>query len=155
MSFALAVDLRRAWLYHIRRDDAQARRILSAVAAAGDEKAAPMRLAAQVLLARMAREKGDEGATDRLVADIRRQKQVRGEQPTLVWSPPMPKANDAEVHDKFEMVARNAPLGATILHLGWVDLGFWIAPNGTVEGAEVLRSSRAVDWVASALSLPP
>lgn len=76
------------------------------------------------------------------------------EEPRLLWSPSDPLEQQAR------NVAREAELGNTaILNLvqprgadlrgkSWVDIGFWIRPDGTVAEPEVLRASGRVPWAA-------
>ncbi len=133
--------LRLAWLRHLIGDARGAQRQLQAIAAEGGSEKAAFRLAAQVLLARVARGRGDQAATDQLLAELVRQ----GPQPglTLLWAPALtdsfPRARDPR-----------EPGLEGMSYAGfanrWIDLGFWVRPDGRVQDAEILRSEGSLGW---------
>lgn len=115
--------MRQALVAHADRHERYATALLERLV--GDkEQALANRLAARALLARFARERGDKGATDRLVASFLDVGNTGV--PILLWQPPLPK-----------------PLPA---QLSWADIGFLIRPDGTVETPEILRGSPKQGW---------
>lgn len=117
--------LRIAWLRHLSGDARGAERRLEALAQAGVET--PLRLAAQVIIARIERSRGDRSATDRLIAEIVRH--APQSTLTLLWAPSVP-----------------TPRAAGRFADNWIDVGFWVRPDGRVEDAEILRSDGPIDW---------
>jgi hypothetical protein len=53
---------------------------------------------------------------------------------------------DAEERGDSEMQEGFGPRSMDFIPLRWIDVGFWIRPDGRVEEAEVLRGSSARDW---------
>lgn len=99
---------------------------------------------AAVVRARLASFRGDGSGVDRLLANLRTQPDLP---PLLV--------KDAEVVDAFTLADRHAQKfgDATVPTwktssptVGWVDIGFMVAPDGSVSDAEILRGSLARDW---------
>lgn len=140
-----AMNLRRAWLHHARGDSGIARRDLRALAASTQE--ADLRLVTSILLARLARDLGEPDAITGLIAEIARQK--AGTPPTLLFEPPIgsigPAGSDRDAGSLPAATAaerRSSDYGSLL----WVDIGFWLRPDGRVEDAEILRGTRATGW---------
>lgn len=151
---AAAADLHHAWALHARRDDDGALALLATVdggegavghGAAGGDTARPYRLAARVLTARIARARGDRHAIDAVIAAMRADPDSHG--PILVFSPPMPRPTDPAYQAdptaiQTDLITRPGDYSG----LQWVDIGFSIRSDGSVDDPEVLRGSRQADW---------
>lgn len=111
----------------------------------------PFSQAARVLMARLDAKTGDPSAIDKLIADYRATDQ--GSAPVLLYAPPLKSVDDTD---------RGANSGETLTKLSrtsydgeWVDIGFWVTPDGRVSDAGVLRSGKSVDepyWVKPILT---
>jgi tetratricopeptide (TPR) repeat protein len=123
---AALAQLRAAWLRHLTGDTRGAERRLLALSRS-DAATTPLRLAAEVILARISRSQGDRSATDRLIAEILRNSPQSDL--TLLWSPAVP-----------------APRAGSRFSDHWIDVGFWVRPDGRVEDAEILRNDGPTDW---------
>ncbi len=148
---AAAAELHLAWALHARRDDTRATRLLAGVADATDPASRPYRLAARVLSARIARDRGDTGATEKLIAAARNE--PGASVPLLVYSPPLPRpADPVKRDDPFE--GNNDPITrpGDLQALQWVDVGFTIRADGSVDDPEVLRGSPTTGWATPLLA---
>ena len=111
----------------------------------------PFGQAARVLMARLDAKTGDSSAVDKLIADYRTTD--IGIAPVLLYAPPLKSAEDSD---------RGANSGETLTKLSrtnydgeWVDIGFWVTPDGRVSDAGVLRSGKPVEepyWVKPILT---
>jgi hypothetical protein len=111
----------------------------------------PFGQAARVLMARLDAKTGDTSAVDELIADYRAT--GNGTTPVLLYAPPLKSADDND---------RGANSGETLTKLSrtnydgeWVDIGFWVTPDGRVSDAGVLRSGKSMDepyWVKPILT---
>jgi hypothetical protein len=154
---AILADLRRAWVLHRVDRDADAKRVLAEIGAQPGDDLANLRRAALVMTARIARAAGDEQATDRLVAALKTE--VGSAEPLLLWEAEVD--DDKHIDPVMSDVQRNDPVlaGGESFGLGappvrgllWVDVGFGINPDGTVDAPEILRGSRNVSWAKALL----
>jgi hypothetical protein len=152
-TLADAIELRRAWLLTQQGQAAAAQNRL--VRYADDPSSQPkLRLLAAVLAARVARDRGDAGTSDRMLALVGQQ--PAGAKPLLLSGPDMNVMSLAGVlaeRRKFnDDVSQFEPTSTTVVPLRWVDVGFWIRPNGRVEEAEILRGSPSRDWARPVLA---
>nr|WP_295663051.1 hypothetical protein [Polymorphobacter sp.] len=145
-SIAAAADIHRAWALHKTRLDSEAVRLLAELAATPGDAARPYRLVARVLTARIARDRGDKAAIDTVLRDIAGEPDPG--QPLLVYSPPLPRPTDPFYVDPFDVPVDHVVKSSDYAGLQWVDIGFGIATDGTVDTPEVLRSSRSSTWAA-------
>ena len=148
---AAAATLHLAWAQHARRDDDRALRTLAVVAATPGDAVQPYRLAGRVLTARIARARGDKGAIDAVIAAMRNDRD-RGA-PVLVYSPPTPVPTDPAYRaDPTAINVDSVTRPGDNLGLRWVDIGFAIRSDGTVDTPEVLRGSRSPGWATPLLT---
>jgi hypothetical protein len=101
----------------------------------------PFAQAARVLVARLNAKTGDPVAVDKLIADFR--SMGTGTTPVLLFAPPI-KTDDfndrqASSGDNLNKLARNNYDGE------WVDIGFWVTPDGRVTDADVLRGGKGAE----------
>ena len=147
-----AIELRRAWLLTLRGrpEDAQNRLTRYADNPASQPK---LRLLAAILAARAARDRGDEATSNRLLSRVGRQ--PVGAKPLLL------SARKIEANQLAKALAEGAKWGldmssfgaksADFVPLRWVDIGFWIRPDGRVDEVEVLRGTRGREWAVPLL----
>ncbi|QYE35560.1 hypothetical protein KZX46_06185 [Polymorphobacter sp. PAMC 29334] len=124
-------------------------RILTTLAAVPGDAARPYRLAVRILAARIARDGGDRAAIDAVLLDIVAEPDL--DEPMLVYSPPFPEPADRVDADRFGVRIEDAIKNVVVSSdygLQWVDIGFGIAADGSVETPEVLRGSRSSAWAA-------
>lgn len=149
---AEAIALRRSYLLASR---GQALAAQSRLVRYVDDPASDPRLRTQaaVLGARVARNRQDDQTADRLLQFIGRQ--PAGSKPILVSAPEIGGNAIAKAiaADKWgDNSSRAFTSGPSAYQpLRWVDIGFWIRPDGRVEEAEILRGSPARDWVRPVL----
>jgi hypothetical protein len=146
---AALASLRLAWLYHLRGERRRALGSLDELIAEHDDEPV-IRLAAAVLATRIAPSDGDGSRMDALIAEASR----GGGQAELVLihSPPL----DLEVPERDfapgEPRLRMPRIASEGYADRWVDIGFWVRPDGTVEDVEILRSSGRVGWADQIVS---
>ncbi|MEA3046002.1 MAG: hypothetical protein QOJ53_334 [Sphingomonadales bacterium] len=154
---ATMAELRTIWFDYIvdRYGDAKPR--LVAMSQSTDPARRLQTIGAKVLLARIYRSEGDARAADALLAEIGRGSSA---QRRLVSSPPyqllaqertnaMDMGADAGTRMGMDGIVA---LGNTINRLPdnfrdkWIDVGFWVTPDGHVSGLEVVRQSSEDPW---------
>ncbi|MFC3712194.1 hypothetical protein ACFOMD_06415 [Sphingoaurantiacus capsulatus] len=145
------VDLRRAWLLAARDQDVAAQKRLTRMAddAGADRR---VRLQAAVLAARVAREREDYRTAERMIAMVGTQ--PAKSKPLLVWAPPINDAVNRSAEHARRYGMASAATGATsgeIVPIRWVDVGFWVRPDGKVDEVEVLRGSKRQGWAIPVL----
>lgn len=143
-TIAALAELHHAGALDSRRQPAAAAALLVEVAALPGDALKPYRLAARVMQARIAREHGDKQATETLIAALAAEP-AAGEA-TLVYSPPLPNPTDPVASNSFEIMADTTTRSSDVSALQWVDVGFSIRDDGTVDLPEVLRGSRQHPW---------
>lgn len=108
---------------------------------------------ARLILASMYRADGDAARADAILADVGRDYRG-GARRRLLHSPPyalmhqgirLPEDTniaDAATYDASRTLSRLPPN----VEDAWVDVGFWILPNGRVSGTEILRRGSDAAW---------
>lgn len=144
------VELRRLWLDHLQgpRGSPPSSRLL-ALAGSPDPRRS---IGAKMLLIRVYSERSDHASADRLIAELSRNSERR----QLLFNPPYELLQSEDVAGRRDRV--NAILqGETIAsNIGdrllerfedkWIDVGFWIRPDGRVEDLEIVRRRNRTDW---------
>ncbi|CAN5292069.1 hypothetical protein BH10PSE14_BH10PSE14_44820 [soil metagenome] len=124
-----------------------ARKSLDALIAEPDPRLAAFAFAARVLKAQSAARNGKNAAIEQLVADYRRMS-GGSIKPMLLYSPP--------IQQNLAQAARQFGGGETINQMAmddfddqWVDISFWVAPDGRVTDPGILRQSSKLQgyWV--------
>jgi hypothetical protein len=95
------------------------------------------RLTALLLLDRLDRKEGKDGISETLIAELRG---AGLRKPVLLFAPPI-KLESAGPSSK----AVGSMSGGNLERL-WVDVGFWVTPQGRVSELEILRSSGPTHW---------
>lgn len=108
----------------------------------------PFASAARVLRARQQAKRGDATAVDRLIASL--PPVATADMPILIVAPPIDLPQLATT--AFGGNARNR-VGLRDVENQWVDIGFWVTPDGKVSEPTVLRESPQLegDWVKPVL----
>lgn len=130
-----------AWLDQLEGYPDEARRKLDAIAADRGAANRISRLAALVLLARMDRIQGKTDSSDALIAELKGAHLAKS---ALLFSPPV------ELHNSSRYVGDSGSVTRLVATDNfddrWVDIGFWVKPDGHVSDVEILRSSGPSDW---------
>lgn len=111
-----------------------ARKKLDRLLLSNDPKLAPFKDVAGLLRTRLAVLDGDANAIDEAAAELAAKRFTR---PVLIYSPDVP-FNQAPRSDSQTVTEHSSS------DPEWIDVGFRIAPDGTVHDVEVLRRSEAV-----------
>ncbi|NJC35100.1 hypothetical protein GGR88_002614 [Sphingomonas jejuensis] len=110
------------------------------------------RARADVLRTRVATGRGDTAAVDRLLATLRA---APGTRPILVFAPPFPDLGEGGPEtrpqgvDSSTLLSLTGPLNNPLSlnnSVDWVDIGFWIRPDGSAADAAILRGSTRGEW---------
>jgi tetratricopeptide (TPR) repeat protein len=143
---AAQIRLRSAWLHQLEGDSVFARAALKEIAADRSPSARVTRAAALVLLARLDRQQDKPVATEALARELR---EVSGDRPVLLFSPPIELPTDAVAHGLVGSAIRRGAMQR--FEKQWVDVGFWIGPDGRVSDVEMLRSQGSDQWAKPVL----
>ena len=148
---AIMAGMKRAWLAAAQGERREAARMLDELEQRPIAQQPGYRTALRVLRLRLAVRDGDDAAITRLADAIGAE---QGAVPILVWQPPYPASTDAvdigRAQDLNGIAVR--PGGSTdIAAIQWIDVGFWIRPDGRTEDAEILRGSRTSGWAPAIL----
>jgi tetratricopeptide (TPR) repeat protein len=133
--------VRAAWLYELEGDRTLARPALQRIADDTAPESRLARLTAVILLARLDRQEGKTGSSDALIAGLR---DKVGPRPVLLFSPriKMDRGIDPQTGGSVTRL-----LTGDEYRDSWVDVGFWVTPEGRVSEAEVLRFGSKPEWV--------
>jgi len=148
---AIMAGMKRAWLAAAQGKRREAARMLDELERRPIAQQPGYRTALRVLRLRLAVRDGDDAAITRLAEAIGAE---QGAVPILIWQPPYPAS--AEAVDIGAVQGLNGiamrPGGSTdIAAIQWIDVGFWIRPDGRTEDAEILRGSRTTGWAPAIL----
>jgi len=142
---AATAELRALWVGYVEDPRGGAQRRLAALAQSSDTYRS---IGARMLMVRIYNERGERARANALMAELGRGSRRR----QLLYNPP------------FELLVRNPLSNADDVQQGgslhdstlarrpgnmedeWIDLGFWIQPDGSVTGLEVIRGDGARDW---------
>lgn len=136
--------VREAWLSEIGGNRPHARNKLREIAADPSPAARVARLTARVLLARLDRQEGKRESSDALVEELRG---IGGSAPVLLHAPRIDLGS--RPMDEGGSVTRR--LAMDNFDDRWIDVGFWITPEGRVSDLEVLRNSGPLHWARPVL----
>ncbi|MEA2998937.1 MAG: hypothetical protein QOH04_13 [Sphingomonadales bacterium] len=141
------VRVRGAWLHQLQGDNWLTRQALQKIAddvAPGNRTA---RLTALILLARLDRLEKKPEKTDALLAELRSHP---GKTPALLFSPRIDLTRRM-VDPASQTMSQLTLMPTSSFDDTWVDIGFWVTPDGKVNDAEILRSHGDTGWVAPLL----
>ncbi len=149
---ALQATLRRVGLANARGDTAGAARLMADAEARPIAVDRKLRSVLQVVRLRLAAEQKDDQQIDKLVKAISQDGLTR---PTLIWAPPYEVSGGAAALDeaaKFDMSNPDPARSSDVDPIQWVDIGFWIRPDGKTDEPEILRGSRSSGWAGSLIN---
>jgi hypothetical protein len=132
--------VRAAWVNVLDGQTWLARQELRKIAADRSPGSRVGRTTALLLLARLDRKEGKTASSDALINELRTVKAVR---PVLIYSPPITlkmAGGEPESGSVTRLMAMDTFEGR------WVDVGFWVTPEGKVTDPEILRSSGTTSW---------
>ncbi|HEX8569043.1 MAG TPA: hypothetical protein VF699_03850 [Caulobacteraceae bacterium] len=102
-------------------------------------------LAARLKLISLHRQVGEHEEAGRLAADVAARAKPTGPEPTLLWAPPI-EVEHGPVHVG---VGQPPPVADPS---DWIDVGYWIRPDGRVEEPQVLKGGSKSDrWQPAVL----
>jgi tetratricopeptide (TPR) repeat protein len=116
-------------------------------------------IGARILLARLYRDEGDSRRADSLLGEIGRSAPA-GAGRRLIHAPAYQLAQqetkppaDQDIHD-MSTYAMGRTLNRVTENYAdkWIDVGFWVLPDGHVSGLEIVRRGAAADWAAPLLA---
>lgn len=142
---AATAELRALWISYVENPRGSAQRQLAALSRSSD----PYRsIGARMLLVRIYNERGERARANALMAELGRGSRRR----QLLHNPPFALAIQEPATNSLAPQTVGSLQDSTLArrpgHMEdqWVDLGFWIQPDGSVTGLEVIRSEGALDW---------
>jgi hypothetical protein len=145
-ALALQATLRRVGLTNARGDTAGAARLMAEAEARPIAAHPKLRAVLQVVRLRLAAGRKDDTQIDQLVRAIGHDGSTR---PTLVWALPYESTGIAAAQEaaaKFDLRNPVPARSSDVDPIQWVDIGFWIRPDGKTNEPEILRGSRSTGW---------
>jgi hypothetical protein len=145
-ALALQATLHRVGLANARGDTAGAARLMAEAEARPIAAHPKLRAVLQVVRLRLAAGRKDDTQIDQLVRAIGHDGSTR---PTLVWAPPYESTGIAAAQEaaaKFDLRNPVPARSSDVDPIQWVDIGFWIRPDGKTNEPEILRGSRSTGW---------
>jgi tetratricopeptide (TPR) repeat protein len=133
------VRVRAAWLHELQGESWLTRQDLQKIADDTSPAHRTARLTALVLIARLDRLENKPDRIDALLAELRTRP---GKTQALLFSPRI------ELTGRMVSIMTEHPdlVPAGDFDDNWVDIGFWVTPDGKVNDAEVLRSRGDTFW---------
>jgi hypothetical protein len=143
-------ELRLLWLDHLQgpRGGPPSSRLLAMARSPDPHRS----IGARILLVRIYAEKGETAAADRLIAELGRSSGRR----QLLFNPPYELLQSEDVagrRDRVQAILQGETITSNIADRvlenfddKWIDVGFWIRPDGRVEDLEIVRRRNRTDW---------
>ncbi len=148
---AMMAGMKRVWLAGALGKMRDARVMLDALERRPIAREPGFRTALRVVRLRLAVRAGDDAEITRLAETIGTD---QGGSPVLIWQPSYPGSaaieanNNARAFGDVDVMPVNS---SDLASIQWVDVGFWIRPDGHTEEAEILRGSRSPAWAPAIL----
>lgn len=148
---AMMAGMKRVWLAGALGKMRDARAMLDALERRPVAQEPGFRTALRVVRLRLAVRAGDEAEIIRLAGAISADKDTP---PILIWQPPYPGDAIAEANNNawafggFDVLPVRS---SDVASIQWVDVGFWVRPDGHIEEAEILQGSRSPAWAPAIL----
>ena len=143
---ALQATLRRVGLANARGNTAGAARLMAEAQARPIAADPNLRAVLQVARLRLAAGQRDDAQIDQLVRAIGHDGVTR---PALIWAPPYEPTAIAAAQDaaaQTDLINLSSARSTGVGPIQWVDIGFWIKPDGRTNEPEILRGSRSTGW---------
>lgn len=143
-------ELRLLWIDHMQgpRGGPPSSRLLAMARSPDPQRS----IGARILLVRIYAERSDNAAADRLIAELGRSSQRR----QLLFNPPYELLQSEDVagrRDRVNAILQGETISSNIgdrvlesFENKWIDVGFWIRPDGRVEDLEIVRRRNRTDW---------
>ncbi|KEZ18109.1 hypothetical protein CP98_02946 [Sphingobium yanoikuyae] len=148
---AMMAGMKRVWLAGALGKARDARAMLDALERRPIAREPGFRTALRVVRLRLAVRAGDDAEITRLAGMIGTD---QGGPPVLIWQPSYPGSAAVEANNSartFDLVDAVPINSSDLASIQWVDVGFWIRPDGHTEEAEILRGSRSPAWAPAIL----
>ncbi|QHD66784.1 hypothetical protein GS397_06825 [Sphingobium yanoikuyae] len=148
---AMMAGMKRVWLAGALGKAREASAMLDALEQRSIAQEPAFRTALRVVRLRLAVRAGDDAEITRLAGTIGTD---QGGPPVLIWQPSYPGSAAAEANNSartFDLVDAVPINSSDLASIQWVDVGFWIRPDGHTEEAEILRGSRSPAWAPAIL----
>lgn len=148
---AMMAGMKLAWIQAARGEDRRAYALLNELEARPLAQNAGYATALRVLRLRIAARGADDAKVTELIAALNQGNEA---DPVLIWSPGYDSDavtaanNDAR---KFGTTDAVQVRPSDYSPVTWVDVGFWIRPDGRTEDIEILRGTRARGWTGPVL----
>lgn len=144
---AAALTFRRAWLAVGSGDKSLSRRLLSQLEQSHGADAQFAHVL-RVLKARVAMASGDTQSIDALLSDLQG---IGGADPVLVYEPSYPvldprTSTGIDPNGGVNVGAAIANAMPARQDAQWLDIGFWVRPDGKPSDVEILRPAKGGDW---------
>jgi tetratricopeptide (TPR) repeat protein len=149
---AMLAGMKRAWLASAVGEQARAMRLLDELVTRPIASDPAFGTALRVLRVRIGAREANDAEMAKLAGELG---QGQGSGPVLIWAPPLDPDPTAAANyaarkfgdpDIFTVASSEAD------GVQWIDVGFWIRPDGHTAEAEILRSSHAHPWSAGVLN---
>ena len=146
---AIMAELRTLWYQWIAAPDGTARSRLIEMSRWTDPGRRMQTIGAKILLARIYRSQNDDARADALLAEVGRGNSSRRR---LIQSPPYQLLQQDFGGVLDQDVATAVAYGNTLNRAAdnyvdkWIDVGFWVLPDGHVSGLELLRRGGNAGW---------
>jgi tetratricopeptide (TPR) repeat protein len=137
------VRVRAAWLHQIEGDNWLTRQALQKIADDRSESNRTARLTALILLGRLDRIEKKPESTDALLAELRTHP---GKIPALLFAPRIEAGAPRLVDPEHQAMTALSLMPTSNFENQWVDIGFWVTPDGKVSDPEILRSRGDIGW---------
>lgn len=140
-----SAELRGLWLSYLQAPGGSAQRQLTALSRSTDPRRS---IGAKILLVRIYGERGQRARADALIAELGRSSQRR----QLLFNPPFQLGTEDLAPTTDEVVRQGRTMDSSIgrnpgnMEDKWIDVAFWIQPDGSVTGLEVVRGDGARSW---------
>ncbi|MBX3561599.1 MAG: hypothetical protein KF780_07260 [Sphingomonas sp.] len=144
---AALAELRGLWLALIEDRQGPARARLIEYSRRGDSLSPVLRIGARMMLAKLYRDEGNAARSDELVNEVAR---TFTGQRRLVFAPPFSLVQ-REIYEPGSTASITSRLTDNFEDR-WIDVGFWIQPNGRVGELEIVRESGSSTWAAPLLA---
>ena len=153
---AVMAGLRELMYEHIAEPNGRARGRIIELSRLTDPRRRIEAVGARMLLARIYREEGDAARADALIAEVGRGAAASGRR-RLIRSPTYQLAQQEESFAGQVEIYEAIDYGNTLKRLppnfegSWIDVGFWVLPDGRVSSLEVVRRGSETSWAAPLL----
>lgn len=132
--------VRMAWLYQLTGDTDTTRRELRKIADDTNPARKVASLSARILLSRLARLEGKPDDVDAIITELRAN---AAQKPVLLYMPKV-ELTRTEVGGRIGSVT--GLMATDNFDDRWIDVGFWVNPDGKVADAEILRHHGDTTW---------